>query len=80
MNAGLRTSATTSDIRISVPFSIPFAALTKDISGFSNGLISERTDLYTCDGTAMITIGAPERTSLIELLTRTDSGTRAEGR
>ena len=80
MNAGFNTSTTTSDIRISVSFSMPFAALTKCISASSSGIICETTGLYTCDGTAMITILAPCRTSFIVLLTCTDSGTRADGR
>ena len=80
MNRGLAASVRTSDIRINVSFSIPLAALTKSISGFSIGSISVKTCRYTCDGVARMTIRAPERTSVIECVIRTDSGTRNEGR
>ena len=43
LNRVLATSMTTSDIRINVSFSMPFAALTKNISAFRSGSVCENT-------------------------------------
>ena len=76
----LHTSATTSDIRSSVPASMPLVAVTKMVPGSRRGIARRHKPRENMDGTTPMTISAPARAEARSVVISTASGSSSPGR
>lgn len=74
------TSPITCDMRIRVPFSMPFARDTSVASPGSSERHEERLERRVWLGTPKTTISAPSRASSADDVARSDSGRAIDGR